>query len=143
MMGKLEIRPFKPEHAYKIWGDKNPLLVKFAKGFTTGQAYTAFLDNQLFACGGLVNFWPGCGEVWLLPTAMALKNPLVLYRTVKHWIAKFVYENKLIRLQAPVEMGKDINRRFIEHLGFHPEGVLEAYGLQGQDHIMYALIVRR
>jgi hypothetical protein len=70
-------------------------------------------------------------------------SPLLLFKIVKRWLDNFIEEYKMVRIQAPIEMSKEINRKFVEHLGFHPEGVLECYGLQGQDHVMYARINRR
>jgi hypothetical protein len=60
----IEIIPFQPEHAYEILGKRDPLTIKFAEAFKQGFAYTALLDNRLFACGGVMTHWAGCGEAW-------------------------------------------------------------------------------
>jgi hypothetical protein len=139
----MQITRFVPSHAYSIIKNIDDNTIRFAEAFMNGKAYTAFLNDKVFACGGIVINWKGCGEVWLLPSPEALKHPIALFKIVKKWVKKFIEEEDMVRLQAPIEASKTVNRKFIEHLGFHAEGVLECYGLQGQDHIMYALINRR
>lgn len=42
------------------------------------------------------------------------------------------------RLQAKVKKGFDIGARFVEMMGFLPEGILQQFGPEGDDYVMYA-----
>ncbi len=72
------------------------------------------------------------GTAWLLPST-------AFYC---HKMGEIQQNYALRRIQAVVDLGFEAARRYAEHLGFKCEGLLECYGLQGEDMLMYGKVWR-
>ena len=62
------------------------------------------------------------------------------YRVIKEWIDLFVKEHKIKRLQAYIECDFPEAIRFVEHLGFTKESVLENF-VDDRDAFMYKRLI--
>lgn len=105
-----------------------------------GPSYTICTEEgKVIACCGMHRMWEGTAEVWGLFSPLMRKYPMAWF-AVKRLLK--AYSGKCKRLQATARCDWPEALRVIEHLGFRPEGKLEAYGPCGADSMMYALVGR-
>jgi RimJ/RimL family protein N-acetyltransferase len=103
-----------------------------------GFSKTAFVDGEPIAIGGLVIYWPGVGESWLILSKKANDHKTEITRCIRRIVKQFVTENKLHRLQVNVRTDFPQARKLVEHLGFVYEGTLKRYTPNGVDCWMFA-----
>lgn len=102
----------------------------------TQDSWTAVVDNDPVAAGGLVQHWPGRFLAW------TYMGP----RTAQHmrWLTRLVREHlkdKQGRFEMTVRADFRPGQRWAEMLGFQVETpVLRQYGPSGEDHIGYVRI---
>ena len=147
----IEIKIFKPEHAFDIldrnvdeenvwlsrFGDFEDFIKIWEKG---GPSYTLFIDNQIVFCGGVVDMRWNRGEAWTLLSSLFYKYPKACVKTIKNELGRIIREFSFERVQAIVEPEDNRAIRFIEYLGFEREGLLRKYLPDGKDMLMYARI---
>lgn len=94
------------------------------------------VDEKILASGGFAKMWPGVYEAWLYVTAypIFLRYRLCLIKKIRAEIVKLDF----YRLQAAVDVYTKNHSKFMRLLGFHPEGIMERFGLNRHDHVMYA-----
>jgi len=98
-------------------------------------------EGDIIACIGIHRMWDGTGEVWGLFSPLMKKYPMAWFAVKK--LLKFYQKNDgYRRLQATARCDWPEAMRLMDHLGFHIEGKLEAYGPWGADSMMYALVER-
>lgn len=97
---------------------------------------TAFDGERVLMCGGVSPQWAGVGALWALVAEQAGSHMLSLHRATK----RFIDLQRFRRLEASVEKGFTEGCRWLELMGFEHEGPMRAYGLNGEDHIRYALV---
>ena len=111
---------------------------QFALG---GPAYTMLEDDAPIATAGVYILWAGVGEAWMHLSLYATEHrPLALYRWTDRMLAAIIKDHRLRRVQAPICRSMLANRRFIESLGFIPEGTMHRWGPDDRDYTMYARV---
>lgn len=105
-----------------------------------GDAFTLMYDGRVMCVGGVHNIWPGCGQVWLIPSVYALQHPMVFARQVRRILDVMIETHQLHRVQALINTKLAPGERWIEMLGFTKEGVLRKYSPQGNDYFMYGRV---
>ena len=85
---------------------------------------------------GVADTIPGVCEVFIIATKTQSRFPVSMARIVKKEL--FRLRLKYRRIQA-TSKGDDFHYRWLSWLGFHPEGVLRKYGLNGEDMIMWGM----
>jgi len=134
-----EIRPFKADH---LWGLKGVVnfgrLMKEARTvYESHPGWSGFCDGKLIASIGIIVPYPGLGEAWAVITPLGHQHALWLHRHVKSGILSLSEALKLRRLQATVKANFPEGRRWAESLGFVAEAILEGWGPDGSDYVMY------
>lgn len=146
-MRHLVIEPFRAFHAELLFAggvQRAQLTVAPGSGpvlaSLPGCALTAreASTGRVLACGGVVPFAPWLGTLWMLLHKDAGKHMIELHRATRRFLAAQPYR----RLEASVPQSFPEGCRWLHVLGFRPEGPLEAYGEDGEDHLRYALIRR-
>ena len=69
-----------------------------------------------------------------------LAKPRKAVKAVRTFLDDVSERESLRRVQATTHADFDRGRRFLEWLGFKNEGVLQGYGPDGSDHIIYARV---
>jgi len=103
-------------------------------------AFTFWDGDKVVCCAGATRFHPGCAEVWLTPGPDIDRYGLSLTIQTRRVLDIFQYAYKIRRLQADVLADSKVNRDFIEHYGFKPEGLMRCYDALGRDCIRYARV---
>jgi hypothetical protein len=141
----IKIEPFRAFHAELLFAggvQASQVTIGSANVATLGQlsgcALAAWADGRVIVCGGVVPFAPWHGTLWAILAQEAGRHMLEVHRAV----GRFLDAQRYRRLEASVPQNFPAACRWLELLHFHPEGVLEAYGEDGQDHLRYARIRR-
>lgn len=106
-------------------------------------AYAIEVDRKVAALGVINAARPGVGMAWLLkinadsiPESQALR----VVRAFKKSIKRIAEAEGLFRIQATTVLGMEREARFMDILGFKPEGVLRQYGPDRADHVMWSIV---
>ena len=143
----IEIRDYKPEDYFEIERRKfdlitflnfpNPKLI--AETLGRGPAFTLLSDGQIIACGGIVPFWKGVGESWVISSKLVNQYPLsfakVVWRKLLELIDKFNFE----RVQTVVDAENIVSQKWLERMGYKNEGQMRKY-IKGRTFYRYAWI---
>lgn len=105
-----------------------------------GPAYTILDDFAPVAAGGVFILWPGVGEAWMHLSDWIYQHPCTLYRETRKMLTAIIHNNGLRRVQAPICRKMQMNRRFVESLGFAPEGTMHRWGPDDEAYVMYARV---
>ena len=148
-MNDIEIRDYKPEDYIRIqrreFDDKvfsflpNPEIS--AHNLAKGPAFTGLFEGEIIACGGVLPFWKGMGEAWLVTSPLVEKFKLSLAKSVHDKLEEIIKKMKLERVQTLVDGEHITGQKFIERLGFineTPNGMRKYLG--GRTYYRYALI---
>lgn len=103
-------------------------------------AYTLLVNDNPVLCGGIFVMCDGVGEVWTVTSKAVEKYPLSFHKTVVYTIEKFREFYKLHRIQATCLKEHNVSRKWLEHLGFKCEGLLEKYDMEKRDYYMFARV---
>ena len=148
--GKITILPYQLSHFKRLIVRPHEETIKEAVklsdtewaqaiGKEAVEAYTGYIDGDIFAIGGLNILWEGVGEVWVIGSPTVPKYKFAYVRAVKFYLKYFREKYKLKRVQAQIVADYDMLKRFAEKLGFKYEGTLHNYCGGDLDNCMYAI----
>jgi hypothetical protein len=103
-------------------------------------SYTGLINDRIIGVGGVINFWEGVGELWLILTKDVLDCRVEAYKCIKEMARLLIDENKLLRAQAHVRTDLFQANKMVEHLGFICEGKLRKYYPDGCDSYVYGKV---
>lgn len=145
---KISTEPFRPEDLAEI--SFSPTTVRdvhdrplddLARLYASSPAVTLRdSDGQIIACMGLLSLWSGVSEAWVVTSPLAVRYPVLLYRTVNKYLWSTIRSLGLRRVQAVVRKDFYTGHAFLQSLGFRPEGLMPRYGNGGADCVRYALL---
>jgi hypothetical protein len=140
--------PFVPEHFDHLDFDHKEISVlshvydiksMVSQQAQMGVAFTAFRHNRPIAILGVVNIWPGVGEMWSIFDNQAREIPATALRTGRSFGDIAIRYLQLHRLQITVRTDDNRAFRYAEAIGFKTESVMQKYG---PDQIDYLLMAR-
>jgi hypothetical protein len=105
------------------------------KGY--GIAYALQKEDTTIVIGGVRELWPGCGEAWMIASEYAEKYPIALTKAGER-VMQEADDKGFDRIQCTVSQDFPDAQKWVEHLGFHVEGLLERYDVNGINHFMCA-----
>jgi hypothetical protein len=139
-----KIVDFEPHHIDKIsyrsadstfvQANKEQLVSRLPKGMSFSGTY----DDQVFAMFGLVPYWKGCYECWLIPATDLDIHKMKMHRTSLRF---FEYTAKVLRAkryQCYVFSANLRAVRWIEMMLFKKEGLMKNFGPNQEDFFLYA-----
>ena len=130
-MSKIEIVPFKGEHAKQILAlgmndvslELRPEHKKYVVDIEdVGMSFTGLLNNKPIAAGGICYLWDGVAEGWVLATKDIYKYPIFCAKHIKQRTEIILKANKIKRIQTSVKADCDVALRFAKWLCFKKEG---------------------
>ena len=146
MSQTLTLRPFRAVHAAGLGLRAQAIqtlaglapLAELARSYeAAGPAWTAFAGGWPLACGGVVRFWPGAGELWCWTGAGAARWFVAFSRLARARMDGLLAPGGFHRLQAHVREDDPQARRFVRFLGLTPEGRCPGYGPDRATHLLY------
>lgn len=118
----------------------------FGAGLAAGVAQTAIdlqegdlEGSRVAACAGFLLPWPGRAVAWSLFGIVAAGEWAPIYRRCARMI-RSAERAGLRRIEAQADAGFRPACRFLEALGFTPEGLMRAWSPDGRDHWLYARV---
>jgi len=148
-MSKVEIIPFKSEHAQSILGlgmnepalELRPEHHKYVVSMEeVGMSFTGTVNSIPIAAGGVNHLWDNVAEGWVIASKEIWNYPITCARAIKIRTDYLATNNKIKRIQTSVKSDCDKAIRFAEWLGFKREGLMKQYGPEGSDYYLYAKV---
>lgn len=102
-----------------------------------GPAFTAVVDGKPIACAGVTISYPGVGYAWVVFSYDFPRHKLWITRTLRNAFRDIVNGCKLHRVEAQVLESQIAERRWIEMLGFTPEGIAHEYTHDRRNIVRY------
>ena len=104
------------------------------------KSFTAVKDNSFICSGGIVPMWQGVFEGWVIGSNKIWNHPVLAARTIKRGLDQLYKDNNITRLQTAVRADFSMGIKFAKWLGFHEEGLMKKYDIEGKDFYRYARI---
>lgn len=142
------VEKYKREFSYllpdSVTEDTKKELIRLLDIYDLGRVHTYYVtyEGMTVAFFGINPYWQGVAELWtfILDPAPLIRFKKSFHRCANIILDYFIAEHNLHRLQATVLQRFYKGRKWIVRLGFHDEGLMEAYGPNGENHIRYARI---
>jgi RimJ/RimL family protein N-acetyltransferase len=140
--------PFVPEHfdhldfnhkEISVLSNAYDIKSMVAQQARMGSAFTVFRHNRPIAILGVINIWPGVGEMWSIFDNEARQIPATALRTGRSFGDIAIRYLQLHRLQITVRTDDNRAFRYAKAIGFETESVMRKYG---PDQIDYLLMAR-
>jgi len=145
----LKVIPFEPEHMINIekedpdtdvlmsMGDLEERAKQYA---ACGPGITILEGDVILATGGIIQFWKGVGEVWMIVSPSGRKSGTVVYRHMKRFLDKCFKEYGFHRIQTNILYDFKKPHESIMRLGFIPEGMMIHYGPNKENYVRYVRV---
>lgn len=111
---------------------------EYAKALeAAGPAYTVMDNQEVIACAGLAEQWPGRATAWsILSKHVAGMKMARLHKMV----ARFLDMQNYTRIEMTVDHEFEQGHRWAKMLGFEWEGLMRKYNPNGVDCDLYARV---
>jgi hypothetical protein len=83
---------------------------------------------------------PWVADFWLMPSRLVQDYPILFHKTVTTKFREMLETTTARRIQGTVDPAYPERVRWITRLGFVKEGTMRAFGPDGQDMDLYAMI---
>lgn len=103
-------------------------------------AYTLLSPDGIICIAGVAPVWPGVGAAWSVTSDLVNKYPKAYFKATKQVLDAISADWKLHRVQVSVNVENKKAVNWVQHLGFQFEGLMRAYGVDKQDHYLYARV---
>ena len=114
-------------------------MAQVADVYTLPRHGIAYMDRgEIYAVGGIVPLWDGCGEIWAIPTKRAKEKGVALGRHLKRTLDIVSKDLGMRRVQASVKVGYREAHKLVQLFGMQEEGLMKKYGPDGADYVRYA-----
>lgn len=148
-MRQIEIIKFQPEHMIKLCkstiveggvGNDQQTAIWAKARFESGPAYTGMYNGRIVGCGGVTIYWEGVGQAWsVFPKWVRLfKREAFCY--VKKGLDIVLEEHNLHRIEATWRTDYPQDMKWLEHLGFKRECLMEKYCPDGCGAYLYSIV---
>jgi hypothetical protein len=141
----LELRKFEIGDYFEIERRKFDMLTflnfpdprEVAKRLATGPAYTLVNSKNIVAAGGVVPFWKGVGEGWVISSDLVPQHGIAFAKTVLRMLEDI--EKNFERIQTTVDAEHKVSLKWVEWMGFKCEGLMRKF-IGGRDYYRFARV---
>jgi len=141
----LELRKFKPEDYLEIERRKFDMLTylqfpdskEVASRLAKGIAYTLVNSKSIVASGGILPFWKGVGEAWMVTSGLVPEYGMSFAKTVLKMLNE--YAQGYDRIQTMVDAEHKVSLRWVEWMEFRNEGLMRKF-IGGRDYYRFARV---
>lgn len=141
-----ELEKLRPEHFDEIIGQESQayfrdLLLEHPEYkeqiYKQSSGQTGRLDGVIIGICGIMKLADYMGEGWAYFSKDVSKCSKSVVKAIKAFIAS---QKQYRRIHCTVDVYNHKAIRFAKVLGFKPEGILQSYGPDGHDHMMFTII---
>jgi hypothetical protein len=142
----MEVRPFIKEHGYVIFNVTNNSRIGHQKDLSfidqleVDHCFTGVKNSQPIVCGGVIKYWEGCYEGWVIASQYINHHPYETAKAIKQYTELLIKKHDIHRLQTAVLHNFEEGHRFAKFLGMKPEGLMRKYDYMEQDYMRYARV---
>lgn len=108
-------------------------------------SFACDVGGVMVGCGGLVVFWNGVAEAWIMLSnkcnIMDDVDRTRMVLLIKHKLKDLIKEHKLWRIGAIIRPDFPKAVRLAVVLGFEKEGLLRKYAPDGSDRLVYGKVI--
>lgn len=98
---------------------------------------SVFEKDKLLGIGGVLPFWEGSGEAWMLVTPEFKKCPMRGLKDIQFLLDYLFQKEGFKRIQANIATNFNMAHRFIMKCGFSPESIMPNFGPNGEHFTRY------
>ena len=109
--------------------------------FLQNESFTGLVGERPVFCCGLIHYWPGNAELWLILGLPAVY--LDAFRKIQMLLEWMIQKHKLFRVNARCLSEWSEANRSIRHLGFTHEATLPCYGPNRETYNQYGKVLWR
>lgn len=138
----IKIRKLEPDDVKIV--RQNPLeeaVKNYPEMYPPETAFAGVVDGKVVGIGGIVVFWEGVAEGWLILSKDILNQKTDSYRCIKEMMSIVIKKFYLRRLQITVRTDYQRGIKMVERLGFVREGLMKFYCPDKCDAYVYAKII--
>jgi len=146
----MEFKPFKLDHMkyMNIREYDKKIIDSFGKSYEQvlkemtfqGPSFSLFKDGQILASGGVILYWNGVAEGWLITDEKADMFPKTFYKGIKMKLEELAEKLGLHRIHMNVIEGHDKSCRWLMRMGYRFEGLMKNYGPDKSNYIRFARV---
>jgi len=140
-LANLRLAPFRAEHLVGFIhrdADYEESIRSAVDKERRGPAFTAFCDDRIIGCAGVILTWPGMGIAWAVFSHDIELYPIWVTRMVRHALHDIIRAFKLHRIELVVLADSKRNGAWARALGFNREnGRARSYTSARKDVIRY------
>lgn len=125
---------------YGMRGHENPYLLAREVVLATSYGKAGIAAHRGVPCGiiGVSPLWPGVWSAWSFGTDDWRKGAVEMTRYALNVLRPFILERRAHRLQCESRVDHVDAHRWLSSMGAKPDGLLEGYGRDGSDYIMWS-----
>lgn len=134
----VKLIPFRAEHLLQLVS-RNPFddeLIDDAWRKEQSPSYTVYTDKPI-ACAGVILLRPGVGYAWAVFGYDIPTYRVWITRNVRRILRDIIKGCQLHRVEAQVLEEQHAHRKWLEHMGFEPEGVAHDYTSDRRNVVRY------
>lgn len=107
-------------------------------------AFTILDEDKPLVCLGQLPLWPGVSDIWAVvsPDLRHCAGRRQVYQHIQDLMLWGVTALDINRYQCEIVAGWDDGVKFAHLLGMKSEGLMEAYGRNGEDMIRYVWLAK-
>ena len=137
-VARMKIRDLSPEMEVIL---TRPAYLQYLERI--GPGFTMLIDGEVIGCLIFAKLlYPGVAEVLICMSDAIESHRLTVHRVCKKQCDQAQEMHGFRRLEARIPESATRNRKWAESIGFKQEGVIEAFGPDGEDYIQYGRVRR-
>lgn len=136
---KKRLKSFNYDGVEIILGNNGMLKNSILEYAKLGDCFIGLKDDEMLGCGGIVEFYPKYGYLWLLMNKSAQFYLKSIISFMKSFFDDLLINRNFIRLQCFCFVDIPQAQKFLEYLKFKQEGKLRKF-LQEKDCFIYSLL---
>lgn len=137
----MDVRPFKMEDMDVLEMEAETLPL-FKKALQPKHSFTGVIGGRVMFAGGVIIGYPGVAESWFIKGKDVRDHGVAIAKAAYGVLAHCMDAFGLWRVQNHVRVDSDVNRKFVETIGFTPDGKLEGFFPDRSDAILYSVVIK-
>lgn len=136
----LNMRAIDAAEIYNMRGHDSPYILAREVVHAACFGKAGIAEHKGRPCGivGVSPLWPGVWSIWSFGTDDWTRGVLAMTRYGKRVLEPFIRSRGAHRLQCESRIDHHEAHRWLQAMGAKPDGLLQAYGRDGSDYVMFS-----
>jgi len=106
-----------------------------------GHCKAGLIDGKIVGVGGVVVYWEGMGECWIILSKDVLEHKVEAAICIKRMVDQLIKDLELFRIECSCRADFGKARDLIEFLGFKYEGYKRSYYPDKGDALIFGRVI--